>query len=131
VSSDRTTKEHFKYFKSKVIKWLEVFGLYDWKVFVEHKEDDEDTLASCMPDLLNRIAVINLNTRWANLEVDKESLNRVAFEEVMHIVLARLESFAEKGVPLDQIREEIHSIIRRFESLLFSLGVSNGTNHNN
>jgi hypothetical protein len=120
----QTNDEHFKIFKQECIRWIDIFGLTDWCIDIEHKDKRRLTFGargSCRPVLDNKCAVISLNKEWIG-EVTEKALKRTAFHEVLHILLYRLSWLAErnnymgKEVHEYEISQEVHGIINRMEN---------------
>ena len=59
----KTTKKHFKLFKSEVIRLVNLFGLTDWKISFEHK-DLEDDYVRLSWDYSGSVACFFLCTNW-------------------------------------------------------------------
>lgn len=127
MSSTETTKKHFEVFKQEGEKWIERFGLNDWRVEFFHGAGNgevppRDARAFCAWKMEARCAGIHLAAMWPDEELTEKAIRRSAFHEVLHILLARIHCLAVMRF-LDcsaTIDEEVHTIIRRLESGIFN-----------
>jgi len=120
-NSQKTTPEHFEIFKKEVRHWLEAFGLKGWEVFFKHAEPPEPGRGYIGYSLLGRVATFYLAPKWENYEkpIQPQEVARVAFHETCELVLARLYILArERFIREDEIKEEIHHIIRTLENVI-------------
>jgi len=131
-----TKKENnIKYFKDEVNRFIDYFGLYDWRVYIE-EQTDKDSLASCHWHELRyrenddhngggQTATIYYSKHWVeNKKTTKEQLSRTAFHEVLEIMLCKLRDYAVNTkylVTEMEIDNEIHRLIRIFENKLHGL----------
>lgn len=120
MKRNKTTPEHFELFKQEAEKWIDFYGLKDWRFCFYHEEGLENSAASYGYNIQGRIVSIYLEPDWQHQEITEEQLKRSAFHEVTHILLARLREMALNRVAFEvDIDEEIHSIIRTLEKVLF------------
>jgi len=118
-----TTAKHFKIFKEEAELWISRLGLVDWSVYFSHVKDHPDALASMTANIPNRGVTINLSTDWSGEEISVAQLKETAFHEVFELVLARLSYLGEcRFLSDEEIPEERHNIIRRFENLFYGSG---------
>lgn len=119
----KTTKNHFKIFIGECRKWILAFGLVDWKTVFYHEDWSEsygESLAWCKWDQDGRVCSICLNSNWQNEYFSEKILKTVAFHEVGHLLLGRLNNFAvERSATENDIDEEVHAIIRRLEFAVY------------
>lgn len=115
----KTTKQHFEIFKKECQKWIEIYGLKDWKIHFFHENWDDSHYANIKMDLDGRIASINLESAWEE-PVSNFQLKQIAFHEVSHLFFGRLEIIAKQKTTFNsEIDEEIHAIIRTLENTLY------------
>lgn len=88
----RDTSVYFSLFESECHRWIRVFGLSDWKVYITNNEKGFDTLASVELDSEQQSALINLSAKHCLfLQEDMaEVVKGSAFHEVFHIFLSSL-----------------------------------------
>ena len=114
----KTTKKDFELFKKECQKWIDYFGLKDWRVVYKHgtpiSDDANASFESCIED---GIIMITLNTDIDN----KNQLKLSAFHEVVEgMLLIRLMHFIDKRyVDENMLEAEIHSIVRTLENTVF------------
>ena len=112
------TGRAFKQFQDRVYHWLYYFGLKGWDVYFE-QIDLAGAEAAVKYDLPSRQAAFALAQWWPS-PVDDNGTDRAAFHEVMHLVLARIETLATtRFATEDAIDEEIHHLIRLFENVVW------------
>ena len=118
-----TTAEHFEAFKAEARRFIDMFGLWDWRVDFEHSYQ-EDSFAVCEHNTTSgKIATLILSTDWSGTEPTLESLRQSAFHEVCHILLADTYDAAccldlspmQRHLHIDRAH---HAIIRRLENVV-------------
>lgn len=118
----RTTPADLAYFQTRVYAWARKIGLTDWSILVETgvKNTGVDAASIHYKDR-NRIATIGLAEEYA-ARPSRAQLDRHAFHEVAHLLLADLAMLADrKDGTTETVDQAEHVIIRRLESLLFGL----------
>jgi len=119
----KTNKVHFKIFKDECKKWLEYWGLTEWKVYYSHKNWNDDALASCSSDIKAMVATINLEPDWSSTMDDEDielCLRQTAFHEVCEVFLSKFRDVAKRrDNTWDEIIHNNHEIIRRLENCVF------------
>jgi hypothetical protein len=120
--SREITKEEYKEFVEECKKWIEIFGLKDWKVDYL-QEDLEGNWAECRVNgVSNRNVVIVLNKKVNESDEKLINIKRTAFHEVVELLIYPLEYLAEcRFLQPEEIIDERHSIIRRLENSLFEM----------
>ena len=114
-----TTSKHFEVFKKEVLRWLEIFGLKDWDVSIEHKEVEEDSRAICVSQVGGQLATISLSTDW-DIKPTDDNLQVHAFHEVCELLLSHMDSLArERTILPRELEVARHSVIRVLENVLF------------
>lgn len=119
----RTTKYHFKIFTKEVHKWIEILGLKDYILFVEHEviKKDPPPLAEIYYEVVDRSAIIILNENWFK-EVNNREVRKCAFHEVQELLLGELATMSEgPEVSQDIVDRAIHAVIRRLENSFFNM----------
>ena len=117
-----TTPEHFAVFKEEFLRWVDIFGLKGWEIFFEHKDPPETCRAYIGYTLTGRCATAYLSPEWINFSEPPTDamVRKVAFHEACELLLARFNILCqERSVQRDEIREELHAIIRTMENVLF------------
>jgi len=113
----KTTKKDFEIFKKEFLKWFNVFGLKDWKIYFFHDQIDETSYANITYNVAGRVATVRFNLehngRYNNIK-------ETAFHEVCELLLGKLVAVAEyRYVTENEITEATHDIIRRLEKVIF------------
>ncbi len=105
-------KAMFKIFQEEILFWQKKFQISEWEIYLSYKN-----LNNCRAEILfnweGMIAHITLNKAWTKKE--KIEVQKTAFHEVCHILLAPLRSY---NYHKDQEELE-HAIIRRLENTIF------------
>jgi len=113
----KTTAKHFDIFKKEVYRWIDRFGLGDWRVDCYHEHNLEGTRASCVFRCQGMAADIYLEREWKDEKIKIVNIRSSALHEVAHILLAKLyeQATSRFGITEDQITEATEGIIRRLE----------------
>lgn len=115
----KTTIKDFENFKMYCDEYIKKYGLISWELFYKHETFLEHSRASFSVDLLSRLGVIYLSTEW-NIKPNKIRIQRVAFHEIMEILICKLVILAKhRYITHDEIEEETHVIIRSMENAEF------------
>jgi hypothetical protein len=117
-----TTPEHFAVFKEEFLRWVDIFGLKGWEIIFEHKDPPEASRAYIGYTVTGRCATVFLSPEWENFSEPptNQMVKKSAFHEACELLLARLYMLSmERYVQKDEIKEEIHAIIRTLENVLF------------
>ncbi len=122
----KTTKTDFEYFKKCVQKWVDLFQLNDWEIYYIH-EDIEDYIGYCLTDIKSCQATIILGVDWGVTDIDKKSIDKTAFHEVMELFQAPYHLLAKsREYNADEHSSIAHQMIRTLEHVVFH-GGSNRT----
>ena len=114
----KTTKKDFIIFKKECEKWIEIFGLKGWRVEFFHKKG-KGARAQCHYHTTDRVLDFYFNTEW-NSEVTDKKIRTTAFHETCEGLLCRIRVLSEYRFTTQlEIDEEIHSIIRTLENVLW------------
>jgi len=115
----KTSELDFCYFQDRVDRWAERLGLGDWDIRCAHTECVE-VLAEVSINPVGRVASVALSTDWGDLdEITRDTLDKTARHEVLHVVLADLVRYAENRTQDEELRDTIeHAIVRRLEKAL-------------
>lgn len=123
--TNKTTKHDFAVFKKEAEKWIKRFGLTDWKIKIEHRDTEDQSIAPSLAwfaaDAEACIASANLSLDWGKKDgITENELRRCALHEILHIVFSWLSIYAaSRYVPKDCFELEEHKVIRKFESLFY------------
>jgi hypothetical protein len=116
---NNTTKEDFEKFKKFTMYWVDFFGLRNWEVEFDHKEDDT-SMAYTTFNVLNRNVMIVLAMDWGERKVTDEELDKTAFHEVCEVLLLKIRYIADARYIMDEdIGSEIHDVIRVLENVVW------------
>ena len=115
----KTTVKDFKLFKEECQKWIDLFQLNDWEIHFIH-EKMEEYIGYCLADVENRQASIILGVNWDNTNINKKSLDKTAFHEVIELFLAPYFHLAKtRAYSINQHTAISHQIIRTLEHVVF------------
>ncbi|KKK97252.1 hypothetical protein LCGC14_2654620 [marine sediment metagenome] len=116
----KTTQKHFETFKAECEKWVERYGLKDWRIHYFHKEALDGCMASYSAKILDRVASMFLNPDWKKTTITDYDLKQSAFHEVSHLFFSRIWMLAMDRFACERdIDEEIHVFIRTLENVLW------------
>ena len=115
----KTTSAHFRIFERECRKWIKIFGLYDWEVFIQHNKIE--SRAEINYNLRNKLATITFSKEWTNYNhIPVQDIRLTAFHEVMELMLARLVVVGRsRWVDESESDEASHDVIRRLEHVVF------------
>ena len=124
VMETKLTNADYDYFTLECKRYADLLGLDDWQIGMAFNFITDNTGAEVTYIYNQHQAIITLSTLWRNLPVTQENLSKMAFHEVLHIVMTDLEGVAVlEGLPhetlVSLIDREQHKIIRRFENVFF------------
>ncbi len=119
--SNKTTKKDFKLFEKECLYWIDIFGLIDYEVAIDHKDYLERVRSCCFIDVVGRCSTIALSEDWEDNKITKKEIKRVAFYGALELLIVELFHYSrERFVTRDQIEAASHRIIRVLEKLLFN-----------
>lgn len=115
----KTTRKDFRIFKDECQKWINFWGLVNWKVYYEH--DYIEIPACIVYNLDAMIATITLTTMYDNDFYSIHNIRLNAFHEVCELMLAELMIYANERFDVDKrnLDKACHGIIRRLENKMF------------
>lgn len=115
----KTTKADFEIFKTYCAEAIQKLGLLEWSVHYAHEHRESDYARTAWK-LSGGVATITLSTYWDDLRPKtEEALRRVAYHEVMHLLLAPLVAEAcDRYTNQDAIDIAEHQAIRRLENVI-------------
>ncbi len=118
----KTTSKHFEIFKKECEKWIDRFGLYGWRFYYTHKDEDpNNTFAGCYwPELpQDRVFTLRLTVNISWLFTIRD-IKRSAFHEVCEALLYRISYLGlARHLMVDEISEERHNLIRTLEKAVW------------
>ena len=116
----KTTNADFELFQKEAGRWLEFFGLYEWRVEFVHDPDEGDAAGWCSASLDDGVATIALFVNWGEgMSVTKERVLSTARHEVLELLMWPMFSVAvRRYTTYENINQARHNIIRRIECAL-------------
>ena len=118
----KTTKKDFELFCSECDKWVQHFRLADYYIYYTHEDCEslDFPKAYWMGDIENRSVTIGLAIDFKDVKPTKNLIKKMAFHEVFHIILGRLDTLARSRYLMErELDEEREAIIRRMENTFF------------
>lgn len=109
----KTTKKDFEVFKKECLKWVEFYGLKDWRISYDQK--DTEANAETRYFLENKSAVISLSNKYPC----ETTLGRLAFHEVSELLLVEITHKLNWFLNTQEVNTMAHTIIRRLENSVF------------
>ena len=118
---NKTNKNDFEHFKKCCNHWIKFWELSEYHVRFEHaKDEDDDVMAWINRDIGGMCVCIVLNTEWGDQKPTKSELDRSAFHEVFHLVLAKLSLLGKaRWCAFNEFTREEEAVIRRMENCIF------------
>lgn len=116
-----TDDKQFDFFRSEFIKWAKLLGLVSWEFcFFNGMLEDKDAQAFIIDYQEDRLAKVYYSSSWS-IEPTLKDISKVAFHEACEVFLSDIESLLdpENKDEEEEIRREIHKIIRTLENIVF------------
>jgi len=116
ISQVKISRKHFDAFRKECNRWMQRYGLSDWRVTFQHEDLYGQTWATCERNPESRLASLTLAT-WVvpgGSPVDAETISDTAHHEVLHILLAELTALVfRRSVQEEEIDGSEHAIVNR------------------
>lgn len=116
-------KDLFAVFKKSVEKWVDYFGLHDWRVEVKSDELEDGSIAECRTNVVGKSAYLVLNKDLREKDQDIALIEKSGFHEVCELLLAELYYQAYRDGVSEARNNDIaqvgHSIVRRLENTIY------------
>jgi len=120
----------YEWFKERVLRWVDFFGLSEWSIWIEFVSSPSGNqfAATSSSDWSSKSATITLYKYWEKcpygLDSIKFYLDRTAFHEVFHVVLAELRYLAYERSFSDATWSACEEgIVRKMENSIFAATV--------
>jgi len=117
VTDHYTTEKEYKKFTEYVFKWAAKL-VPGYEVRLSFTTEDEDARADVEIDELAKTVYVGFGRKWSNKPTNAE-LERTAFHEICHILLAELVTFTNKFYNEEFTDAIEHRIIITLETLTF------------
>lgn len=120
IEGTQITKKEFAIFKAECQKWVNVFGLRDWKMYY-HFEEIDNALGGINRDYEGKTARVSLHPFQCRVPRSEviESVKRTALHEILHLLLGELDWLRSSRVLTEQVWNAAeHGVIRRLEAAL-------------
>lgn len=115
-----TTPEHFDIFQMEARRWIERFGLKEWRIYIAHEKTCREAMyAECQWRSNSRQARIVLGLEW-DKEPTEEELRLNAFHEVAELVLEPLASPLLDYLSDGEVDRRTHRLVRLLENVLWA-----------
>lgn len=110
-------RKHYKYFRRRVSKWRDYFGLFGWSILVRFEDIGPNRSAEIERYITGRHAAITLNKRGliGNKNKREYELCKSAFHEIVHVILADLVDAAETGIGRERVEPMEERVVRILE----------------
>ncbi|WP_304736509.1 hypothetical protein [uncultured Desulfovibrio sp.] len=120
-----TTADDFELFRSHCKRFIAEFGLFDWNVEFIHGQLD-DVLAECRTQDYGKRCYLVLSKDWDGQEITSARIERTAFHEVLHLLLADIDSIAMRADMSHQsktmeLSRAYHAVIQRLGNARFGI----------
>ena len=115
-----STKKHFNTFKKEGRKWIDAFQLGDWRISIETIVANPKCQALADFGYDSQYGRLVLNENW-EVKPTADKVRRMAFHEVMHLVLSDITEWVPKKFSKIILAME-HKVINRLEMVLFGRG---------
>lgn len=116
-----TTPEQFNLFKYECQRWIDYFGLIDWKVLYEHSKCSSDSYAEMLVKGVNdRVVVLRFNSESSEINDRHEDIPKTAFHEVCELLTWPLEYLGTcRYVQPEEFPPARHVLIRILENTVY------------
>jgi len=116
----KTTSRQFKIYRETCQKWIDIFGLKNWRITFRHLPMPIDVAAQCTWYTESGSCYLDFNKETnSDCDFSESEIKRYAFHEVMHLVLGRINTLAEcRYIQQEEIDQEVHAVIRLFENVI-------------
>jgi hypothetical protein len=115
-----TSEKDFEIFKEEIRFWLKFFNLLNWDIDYHHEELDVGDLANVMGNYTQYHADIRFNEHWCEEYYSEEQIRKVAFHEVVEILLMEIRQLAHlRFVAPEQIEASLHGVIQRLTNTIW------------
>ena len=109
----------FEIFKKEFLKWQDKFGLNGWKVFFRYEDIGDYKHASLDYDLNGMVATAKLNSKLPETVKQDKNPAYYARHEAIHLLLARLETYAMvRYVTANDIEEADEELVNKLMGVL-------------
>lgn len=113
----KTSPEDFAVFRAEATRWLEILGLMDFDIAIQHAPLSPDACAQTDSRMYGRTAVLTLNSDYD--DTYREDPRELALHEVCEVLLAPLESLAQARTwDPDTYVSERHAVINRLVNFI-------------
>jgi len=111
----KTTKKDFAVFHNECVRFIDLLGLYDYEIRIQHGPCKE--LGYCWYDDQGRSAIIELGPDWGdNNPVDKDSVKSAASHEVLELLFSRVRTMLNEHHAEKRTDREIHRLITTLQN---------------
>lgn len=117
----KTTNKQFEMFKTEVQKWIDVFGLLDWKVRFTHSDEEPSAGGWVSADWANGTAMICLTKTWPHKPKDAEVLNTARHEALELMMWPMFDVAISRYTTREHVEVARHKVIRTLENFLSGL----------
>lgn len=122
MSKNRRSKKDYEYFRKRVNRWQDFFGVTNWEIVTRFEDIGPHKSAEVERFSQGRFAAIILNTRNLLGPTTKNDLRcamcKSAFHEIMHLILADLHDAAVQGIGEDRTERIEENTVRIFEQVV-------------
>jgi hypothetical protein len=115
----KTTKADFKLFSNEVKKWIKIFGLNNWELYLKHGGTNE--VAACYYNLRGKVATIKLGKIW-DVPPERGEVCLTGFHEACELLLCPLSNMAEVATAKSLVESANHDIINTLQNVLYLKG---------
>jgi hypothetical protein len=114
----KTTKAQFEQFKGAFLKYQELLGLQQYKVYFTHEKDD-DNFATIRAHPESAAAEVNFGAECGKIDLPFLDPSGSGKHEAMHLLLAKIRYLADKRYCMArEIDEEDEFITRVLEKVI-------------
>jgi len=114
-----TTAQDFETFKKECERWIAFFGLYEYEIYYEHKDNKNSLASTCVSEnVSDKCCLVSLSKNWKDLEINDLAVRKTAFHEICEILLWEIgDKLAIVGYNIERLLT--HQLIRRLENSVF------------
>ena len=113
----KTTKSQFNEFKQEFLRYVELLGLKDWKIYFRH--EDIDGFAQIIRNANESIATVSFCSELNREDMQDLDIKMNAKHEAIHLLLSRYNFIAScRFVNDGEVSAEEERIVRILEKVL-------------
>lgn len=118
MKKTRTTRTDFALFQAECARWLQRFGLTEWRASFKWRQLDED-FAQTHINIQGRCAAFVLSKAWPKDVSHHSQVRSSALHEVVHLLVYDVEHLVTDRVVTVELKDRtVEALVRRIQHAL-------------